>query len=137
MSDLQTIEVEISPGRTCRCRLVDGVIPQIVLARVVPRAGGGYHLVPVDDLSATVRLTLGLPRRLGIQCGYNTFRRLIVCGMIKARTLSFKTTLIDLASLNEHLQRTRTDRGERWWTRERIEAYNLSLGPINEGVLDL
>lgn len=133
MSHPQTIEVEFSPGRISRVELVDGVLPQIVLARLVPKAGGGYHLVPVDGLSSTVRLTVGLPRKLGLDCSYNTFRRLIVCGLIKARTLAFNTTLIDIASLNEHLQLTRTDKGERFWTRERIEAYSLSLGPLKGG----
>ena len=123
------IEIEIAPGMIRRAALVGGVVPQLVLAKVVRLPSGRYVLTPTD-FCGTVRLSYSLPRKLGLDCTYYCLRRLIVAGFIKASTVSDKTTLIDLQSLNEHLANTRTDAPVPFWTSERVRAYMDAHGGI-------
>jgi hypothetical protein len=123
------IEIEIAPGMVRQITLADGIVPQLVLAKVVRLPSGRYVLTPTD-FCGSVRLSYSLPRKLGLDCTYYCLRRLVVAGFIKASTVAEKTTLIDLQSLNEHLAATRTDAPEPFWTRERIRIYMDAHGGI-------
>lgn len=133
MSQLHTthIEVELYPGTIRRVRLINQCLPQLVLARYVRQADGSMKLVAVGDaVSGTVKLTHGLPRKLGLDCSYFVFRRLIKAGFIQANVFARGVTLINVASLNDYLQATRTDSRTPFWTPEKRALYTQADGGL-------
>lgn len=128
----EEIEVEYAPGHVSRVQVSNGVVPRYVMCKLIQRPDGKWQPVPVD-FSGTIRLTTDLPRKLGLDVTYYCLRRLVVAGFIKAYTLGSKMTLIDLESLNTHLQRTRTDLDNGFWTQERAALYREAHGPMKNG----
>jgi len=127
------ITVQFAPGRACRARVPSDKVPRLVLARLVPKGGGEYQLVPVS-FDPWVRLTERLPKDLGLDCDSRVLRRWAMCDFIKGRVLGPLITQIELGSLYDFLEAVRIDAPTPFWTAERVKLYREVNGSIKDGV---
>jgi len=123
--ELTEIEVEITPGVRRRVKVPKGRPPRFLVQRLVKNGRTGeYFCVPTQPYGPCVRLVSRLPSALGLPIGVMTLKRLIYSGFIRAYRLAPQITLIDIASLWEHLAATEVSPNKPlFWTQEKHLRY--------------
>lgn len=125
------MRVELSPGRICEVAMPKP--PTHVLSRLVPIPGqpGTLRAVPME-WSPVITLRRGELVRHGIYIQVYILRRLIKSGFVKGSLATPKQSVIDLASLHAHLERTRCDgeTGTSFWSEGAKAAYANAFEPL-------
>lgn len=118
----RTIKVEFAPGRFMDVPYEQSP-PQWCLAKLARQPNGTYILVPVQ-WHTMVRMSRRLCRNLGLDFAEHSLRRLVRAGFVRGHMVGPNTTMVDLESLNAHIEATRVDDGkEPFWTAERVRRY--------------
>ncbi len=104
-------EVEIAPGVKITPVSVE-VVTRFAIARLLPAGDGTFRPV-VQACEPWMRLTVALPRQLGLGICWKTLLRLITSGIIESRRTSPHSTEISIESLNAHLEGCRDPE---YWT---------------------
>ncbi|MCX6908122.1 MAG: hypothetical protein NTY01_08775 [Verrucomicrobia bacterium] len=105
-------KVEIVPGVKITPVSIESV-SRFAIARWVPQGDGTFKPV-AKSCDPWVRLTVSLPRELGLGISWDVMRRLIVSGIVASRRPGPHTTEISIESLNAHLEGCRDT--EYWCT---------------------
>ena len=120
---------EFAPGKT-----VDVIeVPRAALPRFgyfkIRLDGDGKFKAAFKSWPRFARMEEDVQDAFGLPISYTVLRRLIFGGFIAANQPTPGVYLIDLDSLDAHLRATRVDvEGEKFWTKERIERYQLTRG---------
>lgn len=125
------MRVEIAPGRVCEVSMPKP--PTHVLARLVPIQGqpGTMRAVPME-WTPVITLRRGELMRHGIYIQVHILRKLVKAGLVKGSLATPKQSVIDLASLHTHLERTRCDgeAGTSFWNETTKGAYANAFEPL-------
>lgn len=120
------VNVELTPGTTCKVRLPADV-PRFALFGIV-ETEGGYKVAPAV-WPQHIPLGRMTGKLLGLPIGYSTLRRLIIMGAVQASMPAPNAIYVDAASLLAHLRRTRIRPGKAsWWTHERRLEWRAAEG---------
>lgn len=124
--DFTEITVEVSPGLRRHVKVPKGRPPKFLVQRLVKNGRTGeYFCIPTAPHGPCIRLGKNTPRDLGLPIGIMTLKRLIYAGFIRAYRLGPFTTLVDLASIWEHLHATEVHPSKPlFWTQEKCLKYS-------------
>lgn len=112
--------IEIAPGVTLSRPQLAAATPEFGVVRMRREANG--QLTPMlRTWKAEVKLTKDLPEQLGVEIDYRTMLRLAAAGFISTRRPSPRLTLVNIASLIEHMDACQDPE---FWTPARMKRWN-------------
>ena len=118
------VRVEFMPGRVAEVpAMTVAGLPKYVVCRLAKQSNGSYALIP-ESWHQMVPLTRTLHKELGLNCSYRTLYNLVRAGFVRGSMPTSGLTLIDLASVAEHLRNCEVSEDKPlFWTKDRKDRY--------------
>jgi hypothetical protein len=107
-AEWKEVDVEVTPGYRKRLKLPVSKPMKYVVQRLMknPKTGE-YFCLPVQPFGPCVRFTTDLTEQLGLPFSRNTLKRLLYAGFVDGYRVGPMTTLVDLSSLWDFLDKVR------------------------------
>ena len=120
--------MEIVPGHTV-VPLPPDAIPRVAVHDVIPTGEAGVYRHQARIHSAQVELNTAMLRKLGLGIGITALKRLIHAGFVEGSRVTPQCHVFSIESYFAHCAEVRavTERGETFWTAERLARYRTAL----------